>query len=215
MWARFTVLRDTPIDSAIAGCVIPSSRSNTIWMRWRCWGCPFQRSAVFKRRISFLVHLTTCSSESNQIRWSVRIILRLTNAIHIRIRCFATINIRFNQLWKRYHRGDVLPREQQWRPRNWRRLLRPRRVGQYDRGRDRDPLDLHLRQYAFAVEDRPLPQRACQFKRASRQAYDVAYHGERVRRLRRPAHQHLHGAERAEAHFRPNFPLSKSIKPWT
>ena len=103
MWARFTVLRDTPIDSAIAGCVIPFSRSNTIWMRWRCWGCPFQRSAVFKRRISFLVHLTTCSSESNQIRWSVRIILRLTNAIHIRIRCFATINIRFNQLWKRYH----------------------------------------------------------------------------------------------------------------
>ena len=102
MWARFTVLRDTPIDSAIAGCVIPFSRSNTIWMRWRCWGCPFQRSAVFKRRISFLVHLTTCSSESNQIRWSVRIILRLTNAIHIRIRCFATINIRFNQLWKRY-----------------------------------------------------------------------------------------------------------------
>src|SRR6516225_7335720 len=101
MWARFTVLRDTPIDSAIAGCVIPF-RSNTIWMRWRCWGCPFQRSAVFKRRISFLVHLTTCSSESNQIRWSVRIILRLTNAIHIRIRCFATINIRFNQLWKRY-----------------------------------------------------------------------------------------------------------------
>src|SRR6516225_5395045 len=103
MWARFTVLRDTPIDSAIAGCVIPFSRSNTIWMRWRCWGCPFQRSAVFKRRISFLVHLTTCSSESNQIRWSVRIILRLTNAIHIRIRCFATINIRFNQLWKRYY----------------------------------------------------------------------------------------------------------------
>jgi hypothetical protein len=104
MWARFTVLRDTPIDSAIAGCVIPFSRSNTIWMRWRCWGCPFQRSAVFKRRISFLVHLTTCSSESNQIRWSVRIILRLTNAIHIRIRCFATINIRFNQLWKRYEK---------------------------------------------------------------------------------------------------------------
>src|SRR6516165_1418317 len=67
MWARFTVLRDTPIDSAIAGCVIPFSRSNTIWMRWRCWGCPFQRSAVFKRRISFLVHLTTCSSESDQM----------------------------------------------------------------------------------------------------------------------------------------------------
>jgi hypothetical protein len=32
----------------------------------------------------------------------VRIILRLTNAIHIRTRCFATVDIRFNQLWKRY-----------------------------------------------------------------------------------------------------------------
>src|SRR6516165_4085974 len=55
-----------------------------------CYTAGHERSAVFKRRISFLVHLTTCSSESNQIRWSVRIILRLTNAIHIRIRCFAT-----------------------------------------------------------------------------------------------------------------------------
>src|ERR1700746_3780533 len=108
MWARFTVLSDTPIDSAIAGCDIPFSRSNTIWIRWRCWGCPFQRSAVFKRRISFLVHLTTCSSESNQIRWSMGIILRLTNAIHIDIRCLATVNIRFNQLWKRYQERQTL-----------------------------------------------------------------------------------------------------------
>src|SRR6516225_9992759 len=64
IWARFTVLSDTPIASAITGCVIPLSRSNTIWIRWRCSGCPFQRSAVFKRRICPLVHLTICFPES-------------------------------------------------------------------------------------------------------------------------------------------------------
>src|SRR5438477_2675504 len=67
MWARFTVLSDTAIAFAIVGCVIPLSRSNTIWMRWRCSGCPFQPSAVFKRRICFLVHLTICLSESDQM----------------------------------------------------------------------------------------------------------------------------------------------------
>src|ERR1700675_4822838 len=67
MWARFTVLSHTPIASAIAGCVIPLSRSNTIWIRWRCSGCPFQCSAVFKRRICILVHLTICFSESDQM----------------------------------------------------------------------------------------------------------------------------------------------------
>src|SRR5271167_1702303 len=36
MCARFTVLSDTPIAAAIAGCAIPFSRNNTIWMRWRC-----------------------------------------------------------------------------------------------------------------------------------------------------------------------------------
>src|ERR1039457_6664444 len=41
MCARFTVLNDTPIPSAIAGCVIPLSRSSTIWMRWRCSAPPF------------------------------------------------------------------------------------------------------------------------------------------------------------------------------
>jgi hypothetical protein len=25
-----------PFAAAIAGCVIPLSRNNTIWMRWRC-----------------------------------------------------------------------------------------------------------------------------------------------------------------------------------
>jgi hypothetical protein len=33
MRARFTVLNETPIAAAIAGCVIPLSRSNIIWMR--------------------------------------------------------------------------------------------------------------------------------------------------------------------------------------
>ena len=46
MWARFTVLSDTPIAAAIAGCAIPLSRNNTIWMRWRCVAGIFQRSAV-------------------------------------------------------------------------------------------------------------------------------------------------------------------------
>src|SRR5215831_12406698 len=58
MWARFTVLNETPIASAIAGCVIPLSRSNTIWMRSRCAAGIFHRRAVFSCRICFLVHLT-------------------------------------------------------------------------------------------------------------------------------------------------------------
>src|SRR5262245_2458669 len=33
MCARFTVLSETPMAAAIAGCAIPLSRSNTIWMR--------------------------------------------------------------------------------------------------------------------------------------------------------------------------------------
>src|SRR5215467_9025369 len=57
MWARFTVLSETPIASAIAGCVIPFSRSNTIWMRSRCAVGTFHRSAVFSSRICLLVHL--------------------------------------------------------------------------------------------------------------------------------------------------------------
>src|SRR6202162_1055552 len=100
MWARFTVLNGTPIPSAIAGCVIPLSRSNTTWMRRRCSGCPFQRSAVFKRRICPLVHLTICFPES--VRWSERITPRLSNAIHSDTRCRDTVGLRFNALWKRY-----------------------------------------------------------------------------------------------------------------
>src|SRR5260221_2742653 len=65
MWARFTVLNRTPIASAIAGCVIPLSRSNTIWMRSRCAAGIFHRSAVFSSRICFLVHLTIRPPESD------------------------------------------------------------------------------------------------------------------------------------------------------
>src|SRR5215471_16145542 len=65
MWARFTVLNETPIASAIAGCVIPFSRSNTIWMRSRCAAGIFHRRAVFSCRICFLVHLTIRPPESD------------------------------------------------------------------------------------------------------------------------------------------------------
>jgi hypothetical protein len=65
MWARFTVLNETPIASAIAGCVIPLSRGNTIWMRSRCAAGIFHRSAVFSSRICFLVHLTIRPPESD------------------------------------------------------------------------------------------------------------------------------------------------------
>src|SRR5215471_9478355 len=65
MWARFTVLNETPIASAIAGCVIPLSRSNTIWMRSRCAAGIFHRRAVFSCRICFFVHLTIRPPESD------------------------------------------------------------------------------------------------------------------------------------------------------
>src|SRR5207249_2967314 len=65
MWARFTVLSDTPIAAAIAGCAIPLSRNNTIWMRLRFAAGIFPRSAVFSRRTSALLHLTICSPESD------------------------------------------------------------------------------------------------------------------------------------------------------
>src|SRR5215471_17668937 len=65
MWARFTVLNETPIASAIAGCVIPFSRSNTIWMRSRCAAGIFHRRAVLSCRICFLVHLTIRPPESD------------------------------------------------------------------------------------------------------------------------------------------------------
>src|SRR6267378_1879977 len=72
MWARFTVLNETPIASAIAGCAIPLSRSNTIWMRSRCATGIFHRSAVFSSRICFLVHLTIRPPESDSHSESYR-----------------------------------------------------------------------------------------------------------------------------------------------
>src|SRR5215475_8194428 len=73
MWARFTVLNETPIASAIAGCVIPLSRSSTIWMRSRCAAGIFHRSAVFNCRICFLVHLTIRPPESDSQSESYRV----------------------------------------------------------------------------------------------------------------------------------------------
>jgi hypothetical protein len=48
MCAQLTVLSETPIAAAIAGWVIPLSRSNTIWMRRRC------ASGIFPRRFQLL-----------------------------------------------------------------------------------------------------------------------------------------------------------------
>src|SRR5712691_7567992 len=72
MCARFTVLNETPIASAIAGCVIPLSRSNTIWMRSRCAAGIFHRSAVFSSRICLLLHLTIRPPESDSNSESYR-----------------------------------------------------------------------------------------------------------------------------------------------
>src|SRR5882757_3147207 len=80
MCARLTVLSDEPMASAIAGCVNPYSRSNTIFIRSRCFSGTFfhRRSAVFNRQTSDLLHLTICPS---QIRWNQRITLQLLIAI--------------------------------------------------------------------------------------------------------------------------------------
>src|SRR6266699_1303762 len=94
MWARFTVLNETPIASAIAGCVIPLSRSNTIWMRSRCAAGIFHRSAAFSSRICFLVHLTIRPPESDSHSESYRSPQCETEKYRK--------PPRFNQLWKRY-----------------------------------------------------------------------------------------------------------------
>src|SRR6516165_10104384 len=99
MWARFTVLNETPIASAIAGCVIPLSRSSTIWMRSRCAAGIFHRSAVFNCRICFLVHLTIRPPESDSQSESYRAPPREPEK--------DPQTPRFNQLWKRYKRLSV------------------------------------------------------------------------------------------------------------
>src|SRR6516225_2328410 len=94
MWARFTVLNETPIASAIAGCVIPLSRSNTIWMRSRCAVAIFHRSAVFSCRICFLLHLTIRPPESDSQSESYC-------ALEYEPEKYRK-SPRFNQLWNRY-----------------------------------------------------------------------------------------------------------------
>src|SRR5262249_35193235 len=83
-------------------------------------------------------------------------------------------------------------------------LLRSGRLRQHDRGRSRDSHDLHLRQHAPAahLEDRQVSERAGEFERTGRQAPDGAHDAERLRPVRRPARQQLHGPERTEAHDR-------------
>src|SRR5215468_2416956 len=100
MCARFTVLSETPIASAIAGCVMPLSRSNTICMRWRCSAASFQRSAVLSSRTSRLVHLTILPP---QIRRSQGI---TSPAPSIGTKLPQTP--RFNQLRKRYEMGAFM-----------------------------------------------------------------------------------------------------------
>src|SRR5262245_40660346 len=94
MYARFTVLSDTPIAAAIAGCVIPLSRNSTIWMRCRCAAGIFQRSAVLSRRTSALLHLPICFP---RIRWHQRITPRRGKQPTI-----TGQKSRFKPLWKGY-----------------------------------------------------------------------------------------------------------------
>src|SRR5215831_14530476 len=100
MCARFTVLSDTPIPSAIAGCVIPISRHSTIWMRSRCAGGNFQCRAVFSRRTSALLHLIICppnqmvGSESCRARKKY-----CTNHTHP----LSPQKSRFKRVWRRYN----------------------------------------------------------------------------------------------------------------
>src|SRR5215472_8990489 len=99
MCARLTVLSDTPIPSAIAGCVIPISRHSTIWMRSRCAGGNFQCRAVFSRRTSALLHLIICppnqmlGSESCRARKKY-----CTNHTHP----LSPQKSRFKRVWRRY-----------------------------------------------------------------------------------------------------------------
>src|SRR6267154_4261051 len=100
MCARLTVLSDEPMASAIAGCVNPYSRSNTIFNRSRCFSGTFfhRRSAVFNRRTSDLLHLTICPS---RIRWNQRITPRLPIAITKSLAANFR-KMRFNWFWNRY-----------------------------------------------------------------------------------------------------------------
>src|SRR5215468_3202625 len=107
MCARFTVLSDTPIPSAIAGCVIPISRHSTIWMRSRCAGGNFQCRAVFSRRTSALLHLIICPP--NQMVGSEPCRARkkyCTNHTHP----LSPQKSRFKRVWRRYKNG-AKPRE--------------------------------------------------------------------------------------------------------
>src|SRR6516165_7597357 len=67
MCARFTVLRDTPVALAISGCVIPLSRSNTIWIFCLGFGFFSRLSARCNRLTWSALHLTICAPAPNQM----------------------------------------------------------------------------------------------------------------------------------------------------
>src|SRR2546421_2714478 len=64
MCGRLTVLSDPPMASAISGCVIPLSRSNTIWIRCRIVGFLSRFSARCTRLTWSLLHLIIWAPES-------------------------------------------------------------------------------------------------------------------------------------------------------
>src|SRR5215467_13994212 len=67
MCMRFTVLKDTQVALAISGCVIPLSRSNTIWIRCRIFGFFSRLSARCNRLTWSTLHLTICAPAPNQM----------------------------------------------------------------------------------------------------------------------------------------------------
>src|SRR5262249_14925573 len=111
MCGRFTVLSDTPIPSAIAGCVIPISRHSTIWMRSRCARRNFQCRAVFSRRTSALLHLIICppnqmvGSESCRARKKY-----CTNHTHP----LSPQKSRFKRVWRRYEASRLARNGRDW-----------------------------------------------------------------------------------------------------
>ena len=111
--------------------------------------------------------------------------LRLLQRRQVEHARHASAASRRNRQLQTDHACDGLSRQQrQFRPRDGRLVLRPRRIRQHDRGRHRDSGALRLRQHAPAapVQDGEIPERARQFERAGGQAL----HGPRCRRACMP-----------------------------
>jgi hypothetical protein len=94
MWARFTVLNETPSAAAIADCVMPLSRGHVDALALRRREFPAQRGFQFPDlTLGRLVHLT--------IRPPNQIITAHHSALLNRLQPATSIR-RFNQLLKRY-----------------------------------------------------------------------------------------------------------------